>query len=221
VESSNTNNVYVGNAMRIVDGTTMAASNTAAVKAASTSPSATDPALVVTLSPNSSGHIKGTIQPLYGTNGQALTITLTNLGTAAGSNARSSVVVNNTTTLYEDVLLFVKFGLGATISTTPFVNIYGYASVDNGTNYAEGITGVDGYVTLTSPPNLVLLAQINGGTTASAVKTYGPFSFCRTYGMDRLPAYWGVVFYNQTGGQLSATAGDFLIEYQGINGQIV
>lgn len=217
VESSNTNNVYVGNALRLADGTNQSISGT--IKPASTAPLATDTSLVVTLSPNSSGHIKGTIQPLYGTSGQVMTISLASLGSAA---ARASTVVNNTVTLYEDALLYVKFGLGSTISTSPppYVNIYGYGSVDGGTNYPEGITGTDATVTLTSPPNLVILAQINGGSTASAVKTYGPFSFCRTYGLDRLPAYWGIVFVNQTGGTLSATTGNFLVEYQGINGQL-
>ena len=187
-----------------------------AVKAPSTAAVATDPALVVTLSPNSAGHIKGTIQPLYGANNQSITITMT------GGNgvARASTAISNTTTLYEDVILFFSVTIGGTgtVLTTGYFNFYGYASANGGSTYPEGITGTDAAVTLTSPPNLVLLAQMNVNALSKTF-TYGPVSFCRTYGMDRLPPIWGVVAVNQTGGTTVPTAGSII--YQGINGQII
>jgi hypothetical protein len=187
-----------------------------AVKAASTAAVATDPALVVSISPNS--HSKATIEPLYGTSGQTVTITLASL---ANNAARASTAVSNTTNLYEDVYLFVKITTAAAgVSATGYVNVYGYGTVDGGTNYPEAITGTDAAITLTSPPNLMLLAQINANTNG-ATKTFGPFSFCRLYGLDKIPASWGVVVVNFTGAAFNATAGNFLVEYQGVNGQLV
>jgi len=162
--------------------------------------------------------ITGKLIPLYGTSGQAITITLASLANAA---ARASTVISNTTNLYDDVLLFVKITTGASgVSSTGYVNIFGYGTVDNGSTYPEGITGTDAAVTLTTPPNLVILAQINANTNG-ATKTYGPFSFCRQYGVDRLPSSWGIVVVNNTGATFNATAGNFSVQYQGINGQLI
>lgn len=158
------------------------------------------------------------VKPLYGTNGQAMTITLASL---ASAGARASTAIDNTTNLYEDVYLFFKMATNAAgTSTTGYINVYGYATVDNGTTYPEAITGTDAGVTLTAPPNLVLIAQINANTNG-VTKTYGPISFCRTYGFDRLPAKWGVVVVNQTGAAFTATAGNYAVTYQGVNGQLV
>lgn len=155
---------------------------------------------------------------LYGANNQAVTITLTSLASAA---ARASTSISNTTNLYEDVYLFIKITTNAAgTSATGYVNVYGYGTVDGGTTYPEAITGTDAAVTLTTPPNLVLLAQLNANTNA-ATKTYGPFSFCRNYGLDRLPAIWGVVVVNQTGAAFNATASNYAVTYQGLNGQLV
>jgi hypothetical protein len=162
--------------------------------------------------------INSTIKPLYGTNNQTITITLASLANAA---ARASTVIDNTSTLYDDANIFIKVTTAAAgTSTTGFLNVYGYGTVDGGTTYPEAITGTDAGITLTSPPNLVLIAQVHANTNA-ATKTYGPFSFCRMYGLDRLPAKWGIVITNSTGATLNATAGNFSVTYQGINGQLV
>jgi hypothetical protein len=161
--------------------------------------------------------IKGVVKPVYGTSNQALTITLASLATAG---ARASTAVDNTVSMFEDVLFFVKTtSAAAATSATGYVNIYGYGTVDGGTTYPEAITGTDAGITLSAPPNLVLLAQI---TVNANAKTYyaGPFSFCRMYGLDRLPAKWGLVFVNQSGATLNATAGNHSIIYQGVNGQL-
>jgi hypothetical protein len=159
--------------------------------------------------------VRGTIKPVYGAANQGVTITLASLGAAA---SRASTAINNSTTLYEDVLFWVKVCPGSTVVATSYFNVYGYAS--DGTAYPEGITGTDSAVTLTSPPNLPLLAQVNT-PTANTVKIAGPFSFCRTFGVDRLPLYWGLVVSNLTTGTANATASNFAIWYQGINGQVV
>ena len=157
------------------------------------------------------------INPVYGTNNQAITITLASL---ASAGARASTAIDNTTTLFGDALIFIilKTGASGTLSTG-FVNIYGYGTADGGSNYPEGITGTDVGITLTSPPNLILLAQINTVANATTYK-YGVFSFCRMYGLDKLPNKWGIAVSNQSGHALDTTAGNFSVLYQGINGLV-
>jgi hypothetical protein len=158
---------------------------------------------------------RGLTQPLYAAE-TTLTITMTSLANAA---ARASTAVSNAASLYDDVFLFFKIlGAAAGVSATGYVNIYGYGSIDGGTTYPEGITGVDATVTLTAPPNLVLLCQINLNTNGKTA-TYGPISFRRQYGLDYLPPLWGIVVVNETGAALSAVNGS--IEYQGITSQMV
>lgn len=154
------------------------------------------------------------IIPGYGTSNQTVAITLASLASAA---ARSSAVVNNNSTLYEDVLLFFKLTTAASgVSTTGYVNIYGYGTVD-GSTYPDGVVGTDSAVTLSAPPNLVLLAQINANVNSKTF-TYGPVSFCRMYGLDRLPQKWGIVVVNLTNAAFNATVANFAVTYQGING---
>ena len=197
----------------ITDG---ASNGPAAVKAGSTAAVISDSSLVVSLSPNSP--VKATVKPLYGANNQALTITLASLAT---NTARASTVVDNTTNLFEDALIFVKLTSAAAATlATGYANVFVYATVDNGTTYSENATGVDAAITLVSPTNLILIAQVN--VVANAI-TYraGPFSICRSAGWDRLPAKWGIVIQNQSGATLNATASNHAVTYQGVNGQLI
>ena len=162
--------------------------------------------------------VTGNLRPSYGTAGQSVTITLASL---ANASVRSSTVVSNTSNLYEDVLIFIKFRTNITASiSTGYVNVYGYGSVDGGTTYPESITGTDGSVTLSSPTTLVLLSSLPANSS-SKTYTAGPFSLCRSLNLDRLPAQWGIVFENRSGYTLDATTGNFAITYQGVNGRLI
>ena len=167
---------------------------------------------------NSSGQllIQGTMQPLYGSNNQALTITLASL---TNGSARGCTAINNSTALFEDALIFVKITTGATITSTGYINIYAYGSVDGGATYTESFGGTDAAITLASPPNAVLIAQINANVASTTYRA-GPFSYCRTVGMDRLPQYWGIFVVNESGGTLGSTSTTQAITYQGVNGQL-
>ena len=160
--------------------------------------------------PGESLAVNGLMQPLYGIPGQALTISMT----IATGTAYASAAVSNTTTLYEDVMLFFSVTVSTGVSATGSWSFYGYGSVNGGTTYPEGITGAGNAPTLTSPPNLVLIEQMNVNSSTKTF-TMGPISFCRMYGIDRLPAQWGIVAVNNCG--VTPTAGS--ITYQGVNGQ--
>lgn len=158
-----------------------------------------------------------TIKPLYGSNGQAITCTLASLANAA---ARASTAVDNTGSLYLDALVQITVKSGASsVSSTGVVNIYAYGTADGGTTYAEGITGTDAGITLTSPPNLLLIGSINVVANATTYKSE-PFSVAAAFG-GVLPDHWGIVIENQSGAALDATEGNHKKVYQGLQMQVV
>ena len=157
----------------------------------------------------------GNLLAKYGTNGQTITITLASL---ANGSARQGVVVDNTGNTFIDALVFVKIKTGASgISASGNVSLYFYGTVDGGTLYTDGASGSDAGFTPTSPTNLLGVRVINA--VATATQYYGgPFSVAAAFG-GVLPDHWGVVIANNTGAAFDATGGNFLVEYQGIEGQ--
>lgn len=154
-----------------------------------------------------------TFKPLYGTNGQAMTITLASLA-ASATAGRESTVVSNLVTLYDDVLVTVFFETG-TVAGNKQVLLWAYGTVNDGTNYTESVTGADAAFTRKDPTLLRPVAVIPAVTSAF-VHVAGPFSIARAFG-GVLPAKWGIVFNNDTGAALSVTAGNNKILYQGVN----
>lgn len=149
----------------------------------------------------------------YGASGQALTITQTSLGDAAG---RESTVVSNTTDKFLDVLITGKLKTqnSGTISAPSAVYYYAYGSVDGGTEYPDAVTGADAAITMNNPTQLKLLGVIYVAAINTTYKG-GPWSLASLYG-GKMPEKWGVVVYNDCGTAFSATAGDHVVEYQGI-----
>lgn len=157
------------------------------------------------------------IKTQYGTQGQTITITLASL---TSTSARASTVVDNTGTLFLDALVQIAIKSGASgTATTGYVNVYAYGTSNNGTTYGEGATGTDAGITLTSPTNLRLIGRLN--VVANSV-TYdsNPMSVAAAFG-GVLPAKWGIVIENQSGGTLDGTEGSHTKVYQGILGQVV
>jgi hypothetical protein len=151
------------------------------------------------------------VKRAYGTNGQSITCTLTSLTTGS---ARASTVVDNTTNLYLDALVQVQTKTGTGPAVPNIINVYAYATVDNGTTYSDGATGSDAGITLTAPPNAVLIGSINVPAASTSYKS-GPMSVAAAFG-GILPAKWGVIIENQSGTTLSATGGDHVVQYQGV-----
>lgn len=151
-----------------------------------------------------------TLKELLGTF-TAITITLASLA----SNAwRQSVFVDNSSNLYDDVLVELIVKTGATAAGT--VDIWAYASLD-GTTYSDLATGADAAFTPTSTPNLVFLGSIN---TPSVTTSYHsrPFSIAAAFG-GSVPLRWGLAIKNTNGGVLDATEGNFTKQYLGITYQ--
>jgi hypothetical protein len=158
-----------------------------------------------------------TIKSLYGSNNQAITCTITSLGS---TNARSSAAIDNTSNLFLDALVTVKVKTANTGVATGYVNVYAYGTTDGGTTYGGGEVnmGTDAGVTLTSPPNIVLIGVLNAPATTATTYVLNAKSVAAGFG-GILPDHWGIVVENKTGATLDASVGSAW--YQGVQAQVI
>lgn len=136
-----------------------------------------------------------------------VTVTLTSLANGA---ARESTVIDNTTNKYRDYLLRVQTNGQA--SGTAQLNIYVYSALGD-TTYTDGATGTDAAFTAASRLNAPFLGfvQMNSATAVTA----GAFSVASAFG-GTLPDKFGFLFVNNSGAALSATAGQHVVEVEGV-----
>jgi hypothetical protein len=153
--------------------------------------------------------VAGNINTGYGASNQPITVSLASL---ANSGQRQSTAIDATANKPKDALVFVSVKTAGVQAAPNLVNVYAYASADGGTSYSDSSTGTDGAITLTSPPNMVLLGSINAPITATTYKG-GPWSVAEKFG-GSMPAKWGVVFENKTGAALDGTEGSHAKFYQ-------
>lgn len=154
-----------------------------------------------------------TINQLYGTTNQSITCTITSLGSGS---AQASTAVVNTANLFMDVKLQVKVKTNAAgTSATGAVNVFAYATADDGTTYSGGATGTDAAYTA-NKDQLIFLGSIPA--VANATTYVGLFSLSRAFGYGGIPAKWGIVVDNQSGAALDASVGAAV--YQGINATV-
>jgi len=155
------------------------------------------------------------IKTAYGSNGQALTITLASLADSSTAG-RESTAVSNTSDLFLDVLITAKIkgANSGSIVAPSSAFVYAYASVDGGSEWPDTVTGTDAAITLNNPTQLKLLGAIYAAAINTTYKG-GPWSLAALYG-GRMPEKWGVVVVNDIGTALSATGGDHGVEWQGI-----
>jgi hypothetical protein len=154
---------------------------------------------------------------LYGSNNQTITCSIASL---ANGSMQQSNVIDNTTNLFLDALVTVKSKTNAAgVSSTGTLNVYVYGTTDGGTTYTDGASGSDGAFTPTSPTNLRLIGVLNANTNGASF-IGGPFSVAAAFG-GVLPAKWGIVIENKEGAALDSTAGNHVIQYQGIQTQNV
>lgn len=156
-----------------------------------------------------------TIKALYGSE-QTFTITLAGL---TNGSARQTTEIDNSSNLYLDALVQFQIKTGSGAGAGSFVEIRAYASADNGTTRTENAGASDAAITLTSPENTPLVDIIN---TPAATTTYkgNPASVAKAFG-GVLPKKWGIIIVNRSASTLSATEGDHLKLWQGIQEQVV
>jgi len=154
------------------------------------------------------------IKQKFGSANQAMTITIASL---TNGSAREGTAIDNTTDLFFDVKVTVKVKSGASgTSTSGSVNVYAYATVDGGSNYTSGCTGSDAAYS-GRLNNLLYLGSID--VVANATTYSATFNLSRAFGYGGIPAKWGIVIENQSGGTLDATGGNHSAIYQGVYAQ--
>jgi hypothetical protein len=150
--------------------------------------------------------------PLYGSNNQSITITVTSIG---NGSANQSTAIDNTSALLLDayIVVHVKTASSAT-SATGSVSVLGYATADGGSTYTDKLSGSSGSATLPSPPNCPVLGQCTANANSTEY-VIGPVSFIGGMNLPKMPAKWGIVVVNNSGNTLDGSVGTAF--YQGIN----
>ncbi len=137
------------------------------------------------------------------------TITWTGTSLANGS-ARESTVVDNTTNRYRDAR--IRFQTKGQASGTAYVDVYVYTALGD-TTYTDGATGTDAAFTAANRFNSRYLGSIKCNANTSAVQA----EFQLSDVFSTCPDKWGLIVINNSGAALSATGGDHVVEYEGIN----
>ncbi len=135
-----------------------------------------------------------------------LTWTLTSLADAA---ARECTLIDGEAAGYADYAIRVLTKGQA--ASTGNVDLYIYSSVDDGV-YTDGLSGADAAVTFANLRNSRYLGSIRMNGTAAVCAMF----FLSDVFKGAIPAVWGLVAHNMSGGTLSATGGDHVAKVQGI-----
>lgn len=144
----------------------------------------------------------------------AASITMS-LASLASNSWWQSTFIDNSSNVYLDAFVQMKVKTAGTAAGT--VDFWLYASMDGGTSYSDNATGADGTFTPTATPNLVHLGTVNTpAINTSYISAH--FSVASAFG-GSVPQRWGLAAKNTNGGALDSTAGNFVIQYQGLTYQ--
>jgi len=161
-----------------------------------------------------------TFKPLYGTN-TAITITLASLAnsTSLSTGYRQSAAVDNSTNLFADAFIYghVQSNVAPTANNT--FTMFLYWSNDGGTTYTNNASGSDAAYTQPDADANMTVGSVIVCTAVNQPFYFHGFSFCQAAGLLYLPQKWGVIVKNGSGQALTATAGNHVISYQGVNMQ--
>jgi hypothetical protein len=137
------------------------------------------------------------------------TITWTGTSLANGSG-RESTVIDNTTNRYRDARVRVQ--TKGQSGGTGYVDVYVYTALGD-TTYTDAATGSDAAFTAAGRRNSRYLGSIKMNADTSAVQ--GEFQLSDIF--PTMPSKWGLIVINSSGAALSATGGDHVVEYEGVN----
>lgn len=156
----------------------------------------------------------------------ALTISPASLASSATFVAgRESTAVDNSSNLYDDVILSGKITVGATPTPNTQILISVFSTLDDSPTWPDVMDGTDSAETLTSvgvgQGFLKLAAALNvDSNTSNRAYDFNGISVANLFG-GTMPKRWGVFIAHNTGVALHATGGNHVINAQGVNGQLV
>jgi hypothetical protein len=161
-------------------------------------------------------------QPTYGTR-QTLTITLASLASSADWTAgRESNEVDNSVTLWNDVILQGFVTVGTTPTTGTAILVYAWGSDQAAaTANLDAIDGVDSAETITSTAVrdglLKLVARLDvNATTSDRRYLMGAVGLAQLFG-GSMPRHWGLFVTHNTGVALNATGGNHEFSWRGVS----
>lgn len=144
-----------------------------------------------------------TFKPLFGSNGQTITA---NANSLANTSSVLSSAIDNSTTLYTDVLVAGLFAAASSsVSATGTITIVAAASADGGSNYTSRIQ------------DCKILAVLDCSANSAAPRL-DPTSVAAVYG-GTLPQFFKIGVLNNSGTALASSGNSNTMYYQGINGQ--
>lgn len=128
---------------------------------------------------------------------------------------REATALDNTSNLYDDVIIGGKIKTGTTTANTQ-IEIWAIGSYD-GTTYAAGATGSDANLTVVSQQKNVLrlLQVILVPDTTARTYNWGGISVAQAFG-GIIPKKWSVFIVHNTGAALDATAGNHETKITGL-----
>lgn len=155
-----------------------------------------------------------------------MTITLASLATNSSgvfTAGREGTYIDNTTTLYDDVLVTGQITTGTSPTASRTIAVFVYAGLDDTPTFPDVLDGTDSTETFTSANVLNSAIRL-----ASAVRTdntsdrayFFTFQIAGLFG-GIMPRHWGIYVAHDTAQNLNSTGGNHYFKYQGITYQTI
>ncbi len=140
----------------------------------------------------------------------ALTITLASLATSTVGVGRQSTIVDNTTNLYMDILVYVKIELGTSPVGDKSVQVYIILDDNHATNHrSDGAGASDAGLTILNATLIDVMRDLSSPSTGDIL--YGEFL------VNRPGPKWGIAITHDTGVNLDSTGSNHWVRFVGIN----
>lgn len=152
-----------------------------------------------------------------------ITCSVASLGSSSTFVAgQESNVIDNTSNLYDDVLLAGQCTTNGTTNVTASteIRVYVFSVLDDGPTYPDVMDGTDSAETITTAgvgQGFLKLAAIMtvDAVTQSRNYAFGMVSVAQLFG-GIMPLKWGLFVTHNTGQILHATAGNHFFKYTGV-----
>ena len=145
----------------------------------------------------------------------AFTITLAALASSTAGVGRQSTIIDNSTTRYQDILVYIKFreGINPTSNRAMYVYLIRTDDIGAGTVHrTDGAGAADAGITIHNAPVVGVIAD--DGTAATGEDYYGEFL------IHRPGPEWGIAIVHDTGVDLDADAADHWARWIGLNPEV-
>ena len=142
----------------------------------------------------------------------ALTLTAASLASSAAGVGRQSTIVDNTTTRYQRVVVYVKLTVGTTPTADKTMSVYLIRDDNNASNHrTDGAGATDAGLTI---KNAQLIGVINVDAATSDTPYHGEFV------VDLPGPKWGIAIVHDTAVNLNATGSNHWVRYVGSNPEV-